>query len=58
MILFNWEKIKKESNGKVGDILTILHILTYKLPPVNRKDRIKILYELFCVIDHLDQSLI
>ena len=40
MILFNWEKIKKESNGKVGDILTILHILTYKLPPVNRKDRI------------------
>ena len=40
MILFNWEKIKRESNGKVSDILTILHILTYKLPPVNRKDRI------------------
>ena len=40
MILYNWKKIKKESNGSVKDILTILHILTYKLPPVNRHDRI------------------
>ena len=40
MILFNWEKIKTESKYKVGDILTILHILTYKLPPVNKNDRI------------------
>ena len=40
MILYNWKKIKKEANSKVSDILTILHILTYKLPPVNRKDRI------------------
>ena len=40
MILYNWKKIKKESNGNVKDILTILHILTYKLPPVNRHDRI------------------
>jgi len=40
MLLYNWKKIKRESNGNVKDILTILHILTYKLPPVNRHDRI------------------
>jgi len=40
MLLYNLKKIKKESNGNVKDILTILHILTYKLPPVNRHDRI------------------
>jgi hypothetical protein len=40
MLLYNWKKIQKESNGNVKDILTILHILTYKLPPVNRHDRI------------------
>ena len=40
MIFYNWKKIKKEANSSVQDILTILHILTYKLPPVNRKDRI------------------
>ncbi len=40
MLFYNWKKIKKESNGNVKDILTILHILTYKLPPVNRHDRI------------------
>ena len=40
MILYNWKKIKKEANSSVPDILTILHILTYRLPPVNRKDRI------------------
>ena len=39
MIFYNWKKILKESNGKVGDILTILDILTYKKLPVNRKDR-------------------
>ena len=39
MIFYNWKKILKESNGKVGNILTILDILTYKKPPVNRKDR-------------------
>ena len=39
MIFYNWKKIVKESNGKVGDILTILDILTYKKLPVNRKDR-------------------
>ena len=40
MILYNWKKIKRESKGKVGDIVTILYILTYrKEPPINRKDR-------------------
>ena len=39
MIFYNWKKILKESNGKVGNILTILDILTYKKLPVNRKDR-------------------
>ena len=40
MILYNWKKILKESKGKVGDIVTILYILTYrKEPPINRKDR-------------------
>ena len=39
MIFYNWKKILKESNGKVGDILAILDILTYQKPPVNRKDR-------------------
>ena len=40
MLFYNWEKVKRESNGSVKDILTIPHILTYKLPPVNRHDRI------------------
>ena len=40
MILYNWKKIKREANSKVSDILTILHILTYRLPPVNKNDRI------------------
>jgi hypothetical protein len=40
MIFYNWKKIKRESKGKVGDIVTILYILTYrKEPPINRKDR-------------------
>ena len=39
MLFYNWEKILRESKGNVSDILTILNILTYKLPPVNRYDR-------------------
>jgi hypothetical protein len=39
MLFYNWEKILRESKGSVSDILTILNILTYKLPPVNRYDR-------------------
>jgi hypothetical protein len=40
MIFYNWKKIRKETNGKVGDIVAVLYILTYqKEPPINRKDR-------------------
>ena len=40
MIFYNWKKILKETNGKVGDILAVLYILTYqKEAPINRKDR-------------------
>ena len=39
MLFYNWEKILRESKGSVSDILTVLNILTYKLPPVNRYDR-------------------
>ena len=39
MILFNWEKILRVSNGNVGDIISILRIITYKLPPKNFKDK-------------------
>ena len=39
MLFYNWEKILRESKGSVKDIMTILNILTYKLPPVNRYDR-------------------
>ena len=40
MLFYNWKKVKKETNGSVKDIMTVLHILTYKLPPVHRNDRI------------------
>ena len=40
MIFYNWKKTRKETNGKVGDIVAVLYILTYqKEPPINRKDR-------------------
>ncbi len=40
MIFYNWKKIRKETNGTVGDIVAVLYILTYKKePPINRKDR-------------------
>lgn len=39
MLFYNWEKILRESKGSVKDIMTILNILIYKLPPVNRYDR-------------------
>lgn len=38
MILYDWPKIKKAANKKAGNILLIIHILTFNLPPVNRKD--------------------
>ena len=40
MIFYDWKKIRTQTNGKVGDIVSILYILTYKKePPINRKDR-------------------
>ena len=40
MIFYDWKKIRNQTNGKVGDIVSILHILTYrKEPPINRKDK-------------------
>ena len=40
MIFYDWKKIRKETDGKVGDIVSILYILTYKKePPINRNDR-------------------
>lgn len=38
MILYNWPKIRKAAKNKVGNILTIVHILTYNLPPKNKFD--------------------
>ena len=39
MIFYDWKKIRNETDGKVGDIVSILYILTYrKEPPINRKD--------------------
>ena len=40
MIFYNWKKIRNETKGKVGDIVAVLYILTYrKEPPINRKDK-------------------
>ena len=38
MILFDWKKIHKWYGGSVREILTIVHLLTYRLPPANKKD--------------------
>lgn len=38
MILFNWKRIHKYSGGSVREILTIIHLLTYQLPPKNKQD--------------------
>ena len=39
MIKYNWEKIKSETNGDSISILTIVHLLTYKIVPASRKDK-------------------
>ena len=38
MILYNWKKILKETNGSTKDIMVILDILTYRIPPSNYYD--------------------
>ena len=39
MLLFDWNKIVRVSEGKVGDIITILRIITYKIEPKNYYDK-------------------
>ncbi len=45
MLQYNWNKIVQISNGNVGDIITILRIITYKLYPKNYKDKVFKFYE-------------
>ena len=45
MIYYNWKKIVKASNGNVGDIITILRIITYKITPKNYYDKTFKFYE-------------
>ena len=39
MLLYNWKKIMRVSNGKVDDIIQILRIITYKIQPKNYYDK-------------------
>jgi len=39
MLLFNWNRIVKASNGNVADIITILRIITFKIHPKNYHDK-------------------
>jgi len=39
MLLYDWNKIVKVSNGKVDDIIQILRIITYKISPKNYYDK-------------------
>jgi hypothetical protein len=45
MIYYNWKKIVEASNGNVGDIITILRIITYKITPKNYYDKTFKFYE-------------
>ena len=45
MIYFDWKKILEASHGNVGDIITILRILTYKMTPKNYYDKTFRFYE-------------
>lgn len=38
MLLFDWNKIVKESGGKAKKAFDILHHITFKTVPKNRKD--------------------
>lgn len=38
MLLFDWNKIVKESSGKAKKAFDILHHITFKTVPKNRKD--------------------
>ena len=45
MIYYNWKKIVEASNGNVGDIITILRIITYRITPKNYYDKTFKFYE-------------
>ena len=45
MIYYNWKKIVEASQGNVGDIITILRIITYKITPKNYYDKTFKFYE-------------
>ena len=45
MIYFDWKKILEASHGNVGDIITILRIVTYKRTPKNYYDKTFRFYE-------------
>ena len=39
MIKYNWEKIFRETQGDSASILTIVHLLTYRILPASKKDK-------------------
>ena len=39
MIKYNWEKIFKETKGDSTSILTIVHLLTYRILPASKRDK-------------------
>ena len=39
MIKYNWEKIFRETQGDSASILTIVHLLTYRILPSSKKDK-------------------
>ena len=39
MIYFDWKKILEATNGNVGDIITIMRIITFRITPKNYYDK-------------------
>ena len=45
MIYFDWKKILEATNGNVGDIITIMRIITIRITPKNYYDKTFKFYE-------------
>ena len=45
MIYFDWKKILEATNGNVGDIITIMRIITFRITPKNYYDKTFKLYD-------------
>ena len=45
MIYFDWKKILEATNGNVGDIITIMRIITFRITPKNYYDETFKFYE-------------